>query len=53
MFLFVLLMAPKARSMHRPPPPNQIVFYIVSPTKAVVIHQVSTDVTPGITILEQ
>jgi len=53
MFLFVLLMAPKARSMRRPPPPNQIVFYIVSPTKAVVIHQVSTSVIPGITILEQ
>ena len=50
--LLVLLMAPATRSMRRPPP-NQIVFYVISPTKAVVIHQVVSDPTPGITILEQ
>lgn len=52
-FFLALLAAPAARSVHRPPPPNQIVFYIISPTKAVVIHQVQSDATPGITILEQ
>ncbi len=32
---------------------NQFVFYMVSPTKAVMIHEASSDATPGITILEQ
>jgi hypothetical protein len=36
-----------------PPRTNQFVFYMVSPTKAVMIHESSTDATPGITILEQ
>ena len=32
---------------------NQFVFYMISPTKAVLIHEANTDATPGITILEQ
>lgn len=35
------------------PGPNQFVFYMVSPTKAVMIHQASSDTAPGITIIEQ
>lgn len=50
-FLAVLF-APAARSMRRPPP-NQFVFYMISPTKAVIMHQGSSDAVPGITIIEQ
>ena len=35
------------------PRPNQLVFYIISPTKAVMMHQGSLDTASGITILEQ
>jgi putative Ig domain-containing protein len=36
-----------------PPHSNEFVFYMISPTKAVMIHEASSDTTPGITILEQ
>ena len=35
------------------PHPNQLVFYMISPTKAVMIHEGTTDTAPGITIIEQ
>jgi Putative Ig domain len=35
------------------PRPNQLVFYMVSPTKAIMMHQASSDTAPGITIIEQ
>jgi putative Ig domain-containing protein len=35
------------------PSTNQFVFYIISPTKAVMMHEASSDTTPGITVLEQ
>lgn len=49
---FAVLFAPTGRSMRRPPPPNRIVFYMISPTKAVMVHEAS-NTPPGITILEQ
>jgi hypothetical protein len=35
------------------PRPNQLVFYMISPTKAIMMHQASFDTAPGITIIEQ
>jgi hypothetical protein len=35
------------------PHSNEFVFYMISPTKAVMIHEASFDAKPGITILEQ
>jgi hypothetical protein len=32
---------------------NQFVFYMISPTKAVMIHEATSDTAPGLTILEQ
>lgn len=50
--LLAVLFAPTGRSMRRPPPPNQLVFYMISPTKAVMVHE-AFNTPPGITILEQ
>jgi hypothetical protein len=36
-----------------PRPTNQFVFYMVSPTKAILMHEALSDTTPGITIIEQ
>lgn len=52
MFL-AFLFAPAGRSIRPPPRTNQFVFYMISPTKAVIMHQGSSDAAPGITILEQ
>ena len=51
-FCIAVLIAPMLAGCPRPGP-NQLVFYMVSPTKAVMIHQASSDTTAGITILEQ
>ena len=36
-----------------PVPANQLVFYVVSPTKVVMIHESSVDHTPVVTIIEK
>lgn len=50
-FCITVLIAPMLAGCPRPM--NQFVFYMVSPTKAILMHQASSDPTPGITIIEQ
>jgi hypothetical protein len=52
-FDVAILIAPLLAGCPRPQPTNEFVFYIISPTKAVMMHEASSDPTPGITILEQ
>lgn len=51
-FSIVVLIAPMLAGCPLPST-NQFVFYIVSPTKAVMMHQALSDATPGITIIER
>jgi hypothetical protein len=58
LFAGVVLIAPMLAGCPPPNGANQFVFYQISPTKAVMIHEVSgfrqiPDKAPGITILEQ
>lgn len=54
LFFLAFLFAPAGRSMRRPPQNvNQLVFYLISPGKAVIMHQGSSDTAPAITIIEQ
>lgn len=50
-FCITVLIAPMLAGC--PGPRNQFVFYIISPTKAIMMHQASSDTAPGITIIEQ
>jgi hypothetical protein len=57
MFCVVILIAPMLAGCF-PPSVNQLVFYMISPTKAVMIHEAkgvrqTPDPTPGITLIEQ
>jgi hypothetical protein len=36
-----------------PPRPNEMVFYLISPTKAVMVHLSTTDRTPPVAVFEQ
>jgi hypothetical protein len=53
LFCGACLIAPLLAGCPQPRPTNQFVFYIISPTKAVMMHEASSDSSPGITILEQ
>jgi hypothetical protein len=53
MFCFTVLLATTPTSCPTPHPINQLVFYTISPTKAVMIHEGSFDVTPVITVIER
>jgi len=52
-FGVAVLITPLLAGCPRPRPTNQFVFYMVSSTKALMMHEASSGVTPGITILEQ
>jgi Putative Ig domain len=51
-FCVAILIAPALAGCPLPRP-NQLVFYMISPTKAIMMHQASFDTAPGITIIEQ
>jgi hypothetical protein len=52
LFCAAVLIAPMLSGCELPRT-NQFVFYMISPTKAVMIHEALSDTTAGITILEQ
>ena len=52
-FGVAVLITPLLAGCPRPQPTNQFVFYMVSSSKALMMHEASSGVTPGITILEQ
>ncbi len=49
--LTVLIATTPAACPH--PRTNELVFYVISPTKAVVIHESKVDQTPVVTIIEK
>jgi hypothetical protein len=54
LFFLAFLFAPAGSSMRRPPQNvNQLVFYMISPGKAIIVHEGLSDAAPGITIIEQ
>jgi hypothetical protein len=53
MFLLAVLIAPATAIRPAPRPNPTVVFYVISPTKAVMMHLPSSDITPVITIIEQ
>ena len=53
MFLLAVLIVPATAIRPVPRPNPTVVFYVISPTKAVMMHLPSSDITPVITIIEQ